>query len=79
MDRRRLLSLLATAGCGLATGCDDGGAEVASWRENMRLNMSGVRNDFDKLKSTVEDFDTRDWRDVVSDLKANVSDLLRIT
>ena len=29
MDRRRLLSLLATAGCGLATGCDDGGAEVA--------------------------------------------------
>ena len=74
MERRRFL-LLATAGAGLATGCDDASSHEALYVEGLRQMMTGVRSNFEMLKSTINDFDSKNWRDVVADLKNNMADL----
>jgi len=74
MDRRRLLLLLASAGCALATGCE-GSSSENGYVENLRDHLAGVKRALDTLKSTVDDFDTKDWRDVVPDVHSNIDDL----
>ena len=74
MDRRRHLLVLAAAGCVIASGCE-GSSSENGYVENLRDHLAGVKGALNTLKSTVDDFDSKDWRDVVPDVRSNIDDL----
>jgi hypothetical protein len=75
MDRRKafLLAIAGSVGSIAAlTGCEDHEANIV---EMARSKLDDVKSSFDEVQGDVEDFDTRNWRDVVGDLKSSMDNL----
>jgi hypothetical protein len=74
LERRQLFGLLA-ASCAVLAGCEEKPSSNQAYRENIRLHVARVKTALEVLRSSADYFATMNWREVVPEVQANISDL----
>jgi hypothetical protein len=74
MNRRNALIALAVGGGAAAVGCEGTGRNER-FTEEVSKSAIEIRKAFAELETDVAGFETRDWRDVVEDVKAAMAEL----
>jgi hypothetical protein len=74
MNRRNMLMVFAVGSGAVAAGCEGMGRDER-FIEDVGKSATEIRKAFDDLEGKVAEFDQRDWREVVGDVKTAMAQL----
>jgi hypothetical protein len=74
MKRRDVFAFLAAGGVAMAVGCE-GSARNERFIDEVGKSATEIKQAFDELERQVSEFDVRDWREALIDVKSAMEEL----